>query len=653
MTIIAKLKLAAWVPLFVALIIGSTLLVSHRVMEEAQEKGRAPQQIINAVHMLTEFARSYWRYQEERPKEQFLAEHAELARFAAGLRFKQAAQRQTLNQILDHLTAMGDTFHKLVINYEQPDITASPGLYAEAEERLSNQFLIRASDAVARSLRLKRLIDEEITATQDHIYLFIILLIAFTTVPITVILLRMMYNISDSYRTLRRGAEIIAEGNLDHVIGLTGRDELTQFARAFDLMTRRLRETTVSKNELERRVRERTAELQERADQLARMASELTLAEQRERRRLAEVLHDHLQQLLAGARFRLEGISRGKFKNPTETATQIIGLLDEAIAASRSLTVELSPPILHEGGLTAGMEWLVRWMKEKHDLTVDLKSDPRLAGERECLREDVRILVFQAVRELLFNVVKHAGTREATVELGIGLDDALQVMVRDHGKGFDPKAALAGSRENLKGGFGLFSIQERLALLGGGFEMESADGQGARFRLTAPRRLESTVPRDSTEKVAVDLKAITEPGQANESVALKEDRIRLLLADDHQVMREGLASLLVEEPDLEIVGEASDGEEALELARQLNPDVVLMDFSMPRMNGIEATRRLRKELPEVQVIGLSMYEEPDRSEAMLAAGARAYLTKSGKSDILIQTIRRVHPETEPTTESKP
>ncbi len=640
MTIITKLKLAAWVPLFVALVIGSTLLVSHRVMEEAQEKGRAPQQIINAVHLLTEFARSYWRYQEERPKEQFLTEHAELSRFMAGLRFKQATQRQTLNQILDQLAVIGDIFHKLVINFEQPDTTASPNLHAEAEERLSNQFLIRASDAVARALQLKRLIDEEIAATQDHIHLFVTLLIAFTTVPITVILLRMIQNISDSYRTLRRGTEIIAEGNLDHVIGLTGRDELTQFARAFDLMTRRLRETTVSKNELERRVRERTSELQKRADQLARMASELTLAEQRERRRLAEVLHDHLQQLLAGARFRLEGLSRGRVKDPAETAGQVMGLLDEAITASRSLTVELSPPILHEGGLAAGMEWLVRWMKEKHGLAVDLHIDSRIAEYQECIREDVRILVFQAVRELLFNVVKHAGVREVRVEIGVDLDEALQVMVRDHGKGFDPVSVRGGSRTDMKAGFGLFSIQERLNLLGGRFEMESAEGRGARFRLTAPLRAEQ--PAGEKPAATRDVKVNLSPGPAAVDSVSENGFIRLLLADDHQVMREGLASLLLEEADMQIVGEASDGREALELARALHPDVVLMDFSMPRMNGIEATRRLRKEMPHIPVIGLSMFEEPDRSEAMLAAGARAYLTKSGKSDILIRTIRQVY-----------
>jgi DNA-binding NarL/FixJ family response regulator len=107
-------------------------------------------------------------------------------------------------------------------------------------------------------------------------------------------------------------------------------------------------------------------------------------------------------------------------------------------------------------------------------------------------------------------------------------------------------------------------------------------------------------------------------------------------------MREGLCMLLAEDPTLEIVGEASDGVEAVEQARSLAPDVVLMDFSMPRMDGAEATRRIRQELPHVQVIGLSMYDEGDLARAMIEAGAATYVPKSGKAGLLIDRITAVH-----------
>ncbi len=118
-----------------------------------------------------------------------------------------------------------------------------------------------------------------------------------------------------------------------------------------------------------------------------------------------------------------------------------------------------------------------------------------------------------------------------------------------------------------------------------------------------------------------------------------QSRIRLLLAEDHTMLRQGMAKMLGQESDIEIVGEAPDGEAAVKLALRLRPDVVLMDVGMPRMDGLEATRVIRHDLPEVRVIGLSMYEEAERADAMLAAGASMYLTKTCLTQDLIAAIR--------------
>ena len=112
-----------------------------------------------------------------------------------------------------------------------------------------------------------------------------------------------------------------------------------------------------------------------------------------------------------------------------------------------------------------------------------------------------------------------------------------------------------------------------------------------------------------------------------------------MLVDDHMVMRQGLAGLLRIEPDFEISGEASDGESAVGLIRELRPDVVLMDIGMPRMDGIEATRIIHEELPDICIIGLSMFQEGEQQAAMHEAGAVNYLTKSGPSETLIEAIR--------------
>lgn len=385
-----------------------------------------------------------------------------------------------------------------------------------------------------------------------------------------------------------------------------------------------------SRDELEERVRERTSELQRRADQLARLTSELTLTEQRERKRLAQHLHDHLQQLLVGARFGLH-LLRQKVPDEHKQAIQgVDDIMNESIEASRSLTMELSPPILHEAGLAEGLKWLARWEKSKHDLTVDLQLDPTVTVERE----DVRLLVFQAIRELLLNVVKHAGTKEVRLEL-TRENSTLRALVDDKGAGFETATVLEKGPENLTGGFGLFSIRERFELIGGKIEIESAPGKGSRFTLIAPL-LESLGP---TETAPAEPSAA--PPEKTEATGGDRSKIRLVLVDDHAVVRQGLSVLLKSQEDVEIVGEAADGATAIARARQLRPDVILMDFSLPGINGVEATRIIHQEMPDVSIIGLSMYEDADRARAMREAGAVAYLCKSGKAEELVRTIRRV------------
>lgn len=117
--------------------------------------------------------------------------------------------------------------------------------------------------------------------------------------------------------------------------------------------------------------------------------------------------------------------------------------------------------------------------------------------------------------------------------------------------------------------------------------------------------------------------------------------IRVLLVDDHRMMREGLRALLAGAPDLEIVGEASDGRAALELVRTLSPDVVVMDVGMPELNGIEATRRIRTESPGVKVVALSTHRNSSYVHHMLEAGATGYVLKISAYDELLRAVRTV------------
>lgn len=380
---------------------------------------------------------------------------------------------------------------------------------------------------------------------------------------------------------------------------------------------------------LEQRVAQRTA-------QLRALASELTRTEQRERRRMAQILHDHLQQLLVAARFKLVSLNRHVTERAVRNVVVQAGeLLDQCLEESRSLTMELSPPVLYDAGLVAGLEWLARWMNQKHDVTVEVRAEGIVLAD-----EGLRVFLFEAVRELLFNVVKYAQVRTAQVTMTRPLDDVIQVEVCDSGIGFDPSGLQ--NQTASKGGFGLFSIRERAGLLGGQLQLESAPGRGTRAILSVPIRQR---PSSSTHRpVAVDQPHPADRARAphRPDVATSADEpcspIRVLLVDDHPMLRRGLADLFLERAEIDLVAEAGDGEEAVETALRLKPDVVLMDVTMPRMDGIEATRRITEALPDVCVIGLSMHEGEDMARAMRDAGARAYLSKSEAADTLVSTI---------------
>jgi len=214
---------------------------------------------------------------------------------------------------------------------------------------------------------------------------------------------------------------------------------------------------------LEERVAERTEEVRRLAEHLRALTSELTQAEQRERKRVASILHDHIQQLLVAARMQIS-VGRRSLAEPGPLATFLRAdrHLAEAISASRSLTTELSPPILHEAGLAAGLDWLAEQVREQHHWTVEVKSDPRAEPESE----DVRFFLFGAVRELLFNACKYSGVTSALVTMTRVSHRWVKLLVEDQGKGFNPEAIRRENRPT-SGGFGLFSIQQRLSYIGG------------------------------------------------------------------------------------------------------------------------------------------------------------------------------------------
>ncbi len=399
--------------------------------------------------------------------------------------------------------------------------------------------------------------------------------------------------------------------------------------------------------ELEQAVHVKTAELRQSQERLRAMATDLNLAEQRERKRLATELHDHLQQMLVFGKIKL-GQGQRQAKAGPEAAKlmkETDDVLSDALKYTRTLVAELSPIVLRDHGLAAGLKWLGEYM-HKHQLAVTVI----VPEDALTLPEDQAVLLFQSVRELLINSAKHAGTGQATVALE-QRDGLVRIEVRDEGTGFDLAAAAAAAAAGTPGGeisskYGLFSIQERMKALGGSFDIESAPGKGTTATLMLPlgggaaaRTEELGLRTELSDGSALKAQHSALPGRS--ALQQHTNRVRVLLVDDHAMVRQGLRSLLDAYNDIQVVGEAQDGAEAVRLVGKLQPQVVVMDINMPKMNGIEATMRIKTQWPETIVVGISVNTGDANGEAMTQAGAAVLLTKEAAVDELYRTIQDV------------
>ncbi len=346
---------------------------------------------------------------------------------------------------------------------------------------------------------------------------------------------------------------------------------------------------------------------------LRSLAAQHAVREEQARRQIARELEDHLSRPLALGRMKLGHVIRQTTTASISALLQDIDeVMDRAVKFTETFAGDLTPPVLHEQGFQPALQWLAARM-EKEGLTVTLRLPPK----PPILNGNQAILLFHSVRELLANVLKHAATKRASVTVAYEPTGHLLVSVEDAGQGFQPQDLEAGEPHRR---FGLFGIRERMAMLNGRMDIRSVPHQGTKVTLAVP----AAAPA-ATEEVP-NGHTTTAP------------RLRVLLVDDHAMVREGLRSILEGYQDLEVVGEAGDGIEAVKLARTRHPDVVVMDINMPRLDGIAATRQIKHDRPATAVIGISIQESNQVEQAMMSAGATTFLRKDRAASHLHDAI---------------
>ena len=217
-------------------------------------------------------------------------------------------------------------------------------------------------------------------------------------------------------------------------------------------------------------------------EKIRSLASELIHVEQEERHRISQILHDDLQQRLFAIRTHLallqdENGSAAEQPEKNQSIDQILGWLSETITITRNLSINLSPVVLYGDGLVEAVTWLAAQMKEQYGLQVEVEA----SQDFQLMEEHMRILLFQAIREVLFNVVKHAGVLNATVRLtqenGSGW-----IMVHDAGTGFHASAVM----KDPQAAHGLLIVKDRLDLMGCNMKVYSQPGDGTRVMIEVP-----------------------------------------------------------------------------------------------------------------------------------------------------------------------
>ena len=347
--------------------------------------------------------------------------------------------------------------------------------------------------------------------------------------------------------------------------------------------------------------------LLERIEEERRRSGTLAMrAQEEERRRLARDLHDEVNQALTAILLRLEALSQDSPPDRVDEVAELKRLVNQAMEELLNLARQLRPTALDDHGLMPAIETQLKRFSARTGIEVRVSNE----GEPETLPEDVQTAVYRILQEALANIGRHAGATAVSVEMEVD-DERLELRIRDDGAGLRP--LLGRPRRQQR--------RRRRARPQRHGRARAPGGRRARHPLRARRRHH----RDAPDRAAREGRLV----------------IRVLIADDHGIVRSGLRMLIDRQSDMEVVAEAEDGVAALESTQQHRPTVAVLDVSMPRMTGLQAAREIRAHAPDTRVVMLSMHDDERYFLEGLEAGAAGYVLKRAADTDLIDAVRTV------------
>ncbi|MGH9742799.1 MAG: response regulator [Candidatus Acidiferrum sp.] len=375
--------------------------------------------------------------------------------------------------------------------------------------------------------------------------------------------------------------------------------------------------------------------LKSNEESLRLLSARLLNLQDEERRHIARDLHDITGQKLAAQSMALAQVLKGETGLTAEsrkTLAECVSLNKQVGTEIRTLSYLLHPPLLDELGLSSAVKWYAEGFEQKTGIHIEVDIDANLRR----LPPNVEVALFRVIQESLTNVHRYSGSLKGFVRVKSKRGE-IEVQIGDYGRGMDRDTLGRAAGKGAPLGVGIQGMKERMRLLAGKLAVTSEVNKGTRVTATLPlsdlnfAESSATASGTGTERSV----ASQEDGRTPRNLSKKQ----ILIVDDHELLRQGIRTMLQKETDLEVCGEAMDGQEAIDKTIALSPDLLILDINLPVLNGLAAVRQILRHRPQTKILIFTVHDSEQTQKEIRAAGAHGYLSKGKGGDDLLRVVR--------------